>query len=127
MVAEAIQKKPIRAEYNDPKDFVSPPIKVLNKADIVGAKTGYYVIANVYSNKKYLDIFVESLKAQGLDPKKFYNRENGLHYVYLADYNVKQDAEMAYVSNLNGKYQEEKWIMSVENPTTTAQIMFEDE
>lgn len=127
MVAEAKQKNPIRAEYNDPKDFVSPPIKVLNKADIVGAKTGYYVIANVYSNKKYLDIFVESLKAQGLDPKKFYNRENGLHYVYLADYNVKQDAEMAYVSNLNGKYQEEKWIMSVENPTTTAQIMFEDE
>lgn len=127
IVAETKPVSNIRPEYNDPKDFVSPPIKVLNKADIIGAKTGYYVIANVYSNKKYLELFVESLKSQGLNPKKFYNRENGLHYVYLADYEVKHEAEMAYVSHLDGKYAEEKWIMSVENPTTTAQIMFEDE
>ncbi|WP_276390965.1 PorP/SprF family type IX secretion system membrane protein [Eudoraea chungangensis] len=127
IVAETKPVRSIRPEYNDPKDFVTPPIKILNQADIVGAKTGYYVIANVYSNKKYLEIFVESLKTQGLNPKKFYNRENGLHYVYLADYEVKQEAEMAYVSHLDGKYAEEKWIMSVENPTTTAQIMFEDE
>lgn len=99
-------------------NFKELPIKMLKQSDIVGAQSGYYVIANVYKSKKYLNAFMESLKEKGLDPKKFYNKENGLHYVYLADYNYKDDAKTAYVSNLNGKYQDEKWIMEVANNST---------
>ena len=61
---------------------------------------------------------MSSLKKQGLDAKKFYNKENGLYYVYLADYNYKKDATTAYVSDLNGKYEDEKWIMEVADNST---------
>lgn len=95
-----------------------PPIKKLNQQDIVGAHSGYYVIANVYSNKKYLNAFVKDLKSKGLHPKQFYNTENGLHYVYLADYEYKDQAKEAYVSNLDGTYGGDKWIMEVANTST---------
>jgi type IX secretion system PorP/SprF family membrane protein len=98
--------------------FKELPIKMLNQSDIVGAKSGYYVIANVYKSKKYLNAFMTDLKEKGLSAKKFYNKENGLYYVYLADYNYKKDAQTAYVSNLDGKYQDEKWIMEVANNST---------
>ncbi|QCX00125.1 type IX secretion system membrane protein PorP/SprF [Aggregatimonas sangjinii] len=95
------------------KDFKEIPTKVLNGSDIIGVGSGYYMIANVYKSKKYKDAFMKDLKEKGLDPKEFYNKENGLHYVYLADYNYKGDAKTDYVTNLNGKYQDEKWIMEV--------------
>lgn len=108
------------------RDFKEIPIKQLNQANIVGANSGYYVIANVFKNKKYLNAFVIDLKKKGLDPKEFYNKENGLHYVYLADYNYKQDAKDAHVSNLNGKYSKEKWIMEVANNSTIVHNTYED-
>lgn len=111
---------------HETKEYVKLPIKVLGQEDIIGVKSGYYVIANVYKTKKYLKAFVHTLKEQGLDAKQFYNKENGLYYVYLADYNYKRDAETAYVSNLNGKYNDEKWIMQVDHNTATAANIYED-
>ncbi|WP_425237207.1 PorP/SprF family type IX secretion system membrane protein [Ulvibacterium sp.] len=115
-------KNKITRNYNDPiavlentkrKDFEELPIKVLDQSDVVGVKSGYYVIANVYKNKKYLNAFMKRLKDQGLDARHFYNKENELHYVYLADFNFKDEARTAFVSDLDGKYQDEKWIMEV--------------
>ena len=111
-------------KYSNFKDL--PPVKRLNQADIVGAESGYYVIANVYKNKKYLNSFMNSLKAKGLNAKTFYNKENGLNYVYLADYDYKGDAQTAYVSNLDGKYQDEKWIMEVANNSTIVLNSYEN-
>lgn len=105
--------------------FDDAPIKAQNRSDVLGVKSGYYMIANVFKNKTYLNTFMENLKEQGLKAKKFYNKENGLYYVYLADFNSKSDAQMAYVSNLEGAYEEEKWIMEVYNPVATADITFE--
>ncbi|MDP5229650.1 MAG: PorP/SprF family type IX secretion system membrane protein [Cellulophaga sp.] len=101
-------------------------IEVLNQSDIIGVKSGYYVIANVYKTEKYLKAFMDQLKNKGLNAKQFYNKENGLYYVYLADFDIKQDAETAYVSNLNGKYNDEKWIMQVDNVTATAANLYEE-
>jgi len=115
--ADEIQKR---------RDFKELPIRQLDQANIVGANSGYYVIANVYSNKKYLNAFVKDLKEKGLKPKQFYNKENGLHYVYLADYNQKGEAKTAYASNLNGKYQKEKWIMEVANHSTIVHNSYND-
>ncbi|WP_149275662.1 PorP/SprF family type IX secretion system membrane protein [Pareuzebyella sediminis] len=103
------------------------PIKVLNQSDIVGVKSGYYVIANVFKTKKYLDAFMTSLEKQGLKAKQFFNKENGLHYVYLADFNYKEDAKTAYVSNLNGRYRDEKWIMQVDDTSAIVSNMYEDQ
>ncbi len=115
--------------FEDPrnKEYEKLPIKMLGDADMVGVKSGYYVIANVYKNKKYLIAFMESLKKKGLNAKEFYNKENGLHYVYLADYDYKEEAKTAFVSNLNGKYNDEKWIMQVDRSTATASNVYEDD
>lgn len=105
--------------------FLKLPLKVINQSEESGVEAGYYVIANVYKTKKYLDAFMKNLKEQGVQAKQFYNKENGLYYVYLADYNYIKDAESAYATNLDGKYQDEKWILkvdkiSVARPSTTA-------
>ncbi|MGB3151212.1 MAG: PorP/SprF family type IX secretion system membrane protein [Maribacter sp.] len=115
--------------FEDPrnKQFEELPIKMLGEADMIGVKSGYYVIANVYKNKRYLNAFMDTLKKKGLNAKQFYNKENGLHYVYLADYDYKEEAKTAFVSNLNGKYNDEKWIMQVDRSTATASNTYEDE
>ncbi len=109
------------------KNYGKMPIKVLGDAADIGVKSGYYVIANVYSNTKYLKAFMDELKRKGIAAKQFYNKGNGLHYVYLADYDYKSDAETAFVSHLNGKYHEDKWIMQVDDTTATASNSFEEE
>ena len=113
-------------EVANREDDVKLPIKVLNRSDIAGVEPGYYLIANVYKNKRYLKAFVNDLTKQGLNAKQFYNRENGLYYVYLADFKMKEDAKTAVVSNLSGKYSDEKWIMQVSDPVATAEIKFDD-
>ena len=108
-------------------DFKDLPIKMLGESDVIGMNSGYYVIANVYSQTKYMNAFMKELKDKGLDPKQFYNKENGLYYVYLADYDYKNDAQMAASTDLNGKYNQEKWIMQVNETTATASNTFEDD
>ncbi len=105
--------------------FDDAPIKAKNRSDVIGVKSGYYMIANVFKNKNYLKTFIKHLGEKGLEAKQFYNKENGLFYVYLADFNSKSDAQMAYVSDLEGAYEEDKWIMEVYNPVATADITFE--
>jgi len=124
--SNASTKKTYAINNDHNKVYEKLPIKVLNQSDIIGVKSGYYVIANVYKTKKYLNAFINSLTEKGLNPRQFYNKENGLYYVYLADFDIKQDAETAYVSNLNGKYQDEKWIMQVDNLSATAANIYQD-
>ncbi len=108
------------------KDFRELPIKAKNRSDIVGVSSGYYLIANVYKNKEYLNAFMKSLQKKGLNARQFYNSENGLYYVYLADFNNKSSAKDAYASNLQGQYRDEKWIMEVYNPVATAEVRYEE-
>lgn len=108
-------------------NFKELPVKMLVDSDVIDMNSGYYVIANVYSQTKYMNAFMKDLREKGLDPKQFYNKENGLYYVYLADYDYKNDAQMAASTNLNGKYNQEKWIMQVNETTATASNTFEDD
>lgn len=120
---EKVKKDTNKERFRDINEL---PIKILNSSNIVGVESGYYVIANVFKNKKNLNAFIKNLKEKGLNPKHFHNKENGLSYVYLADYNYKGDAKMAYASNLNGKYQEEKWIMEVANNSAIVHNTYND-
>ena len=108
-------------------NFKELPVKMLGDSDVIGMNSGYYVIANVYSNTKYLKAFMKDLTEKGLNPKQFYNKENGLYYVYLADYDYKNDAQLAASTDLGGKYEQEKWIMQVNETTATASNTFEDD
>jgi len=123
-----IQKKTIyRINNAASKEYVKLPIRHKQYSDIAGVKSGYYLIANVYQNKENVDSFIYELKQKGIGAKQFFNKENGLYYVYLADYNKRNDAEMAYTSDLDGKYEKDKWIMQVFNNTVTAENLYEDE
>ena len=127
VLGEVIARPAVTANAADSmKDGAKLPIKHMKSSALVGANSGYYVIANVYKSRKYLDAFMKDLKQKGLDAKYFYNKENGLHYVYLADYNYKEDAKLAYVSDLDGKYNAEKWIMQVDNASSIVENYYED-
>ena len=129
VLGEIISKPAVtqNADADDMKDGVKLPFKTMKQSDLVGVKSGYYVIANVFKSRKYLDAFMGDLKQKGLDAGYFYNKENGLHYVYLADYNYKSDAKTAYVSNMNGRYNAEKWIMQVDNASAIVDNFYEDQ
>ncbi len=129
VLGEIISKPAVteNADADNMKDGVKLPFKTMKQSDLVGVKSGYYVIANVFKSRKYLDAFMGDLKKKGLDAGYFYNKENGLHYVYLADYNYKSDAKTAYVSNMNGKYNADKWIMQVDNASSIVDNFYEDQ
>ena len=121
----AQQKENENAKKIRHQRFKEIPMKMLSQSNIVGAQSGYYVIANVYKNKKYLNSFMNDLKSKGLNAKNFYNKENGLHYVYLADYDYKNDAKNAIYSNLDGSYKDEKWVMEVVNTSSIVHNSYE--
>ena len=109
------------------EEFNEIPIKAKNRSDAIGVNSGFYLIANVFKNKSNVRSFIKDLSNKGLEARQFYNKENGLHYVYLADFNTKDDADVAVISDLDGSYKDDKWIMEVYNTTQTADIGFEME
>lgn len=84
--------------------------------DLEGVGQGHYIVANVFKNETYLKNFMKELKSKGLQAQYFRNPDNGLNYVYLAKYEENEMAYAAYQSKMKGKYQDEIWIMHVENP-----------
>ncbi|MEP2059964.1 MAG: PorP/SprF family type IX secretion system membrane protein [Maribacter litoralis] len=74
---------------------------------------GYYLIANVFGTKKYLDAFLADMKKRGIDAKSFFRDKNKYNYVYLAKYDFIKDARKARDSKLNGKYTDKIWIFRV--------------
>jgi len=74
---------------------------------------GYYLIANVFGTKKYLDAFLADMKKIGIDAKSFFREKNKYNYVYLAKYNFIKDARQARDSKLEGKYTDKIWIFRV--------------
>jgi len=121
-IAAAQQEKTLKSREDRFKDFNEIPIRAKNRSEAIGVNSGFYLIANVFKNKSNLKSFMQDLSKKGLEARQFYNKENGLHYVYLADFNSKDDADIAVVSDLGGAYTEDKWIMEVYNTAQTADI-----
>ncbi|MDF4222096.1 PorP/SprF family type IX secretion system membrane protein [Maribacter sp. M208] len=74
---------------------------------------GYYLIANVFGTKKYLDAFILDMQKRGINAKSFFRQKNKYNYVYLAKYNFIKEAREARDSKLNGKYTDKLWIFRV--------------
>ena len=74
---------------------------------------GYYLIANVFGTKKYLDAFLADMQKKGINAKSFFRQKNKYNYVYLAKYNFIKDAREARDSKLGGKYTDKIWIFRV--------------
>ncbi len=74
---------------------------------------GYYLIANVFGTKKYLELFMKDMKKKGLTPAYFYRSQNRFNYVYLGKYNTINEARTARDGKLKGKYTSKTWIFRV--------------
>ncbi|WP_350285580.1 PorP/SprF family type IX secretion system membrane protein [uncultured Croceitalea sp.] len=78
-----------------------------------GLEPGFYLIANVFGTKRYLDNFMKTLRAKGLRPQSFLRSLNNYNYVYLERYNTIEAARAARDSKFNGKYSDALWIFRV--------------
>ncbi|NAS31594.1 type IX secretion system membrane protein PorP/SprF [Flavobacteriaceae bacterium R38] len=108
---------------NNSEDFAlaakANNIKQKTVRNLKNVNSGYYLIANVYSEKTngrlYRDKFVNKLQKDGIDANYFLNTRNNLNYVYLERFDNWQDAIAAYKSDLGNRYHGEMWIMNVDN------------
>ena len=94
-----------------PSANTNPRYKAVER--IEGVEYGFYLVVNVFSQKKYFDLFMRLLSNQGLSPKSFYNNENNYYYVYLRKYDKLSDIERDRRTQYNGKYKGETWILWV--------------
>lgn len=100
------------------KSTVQERVKSRKFNDLPNVTDGYYVVANVYKGGQYMDKFLNSLEAKGINADYIDNPNNGLKYVYLKRYETFEEAVAAHDSNFNGAYEGKTWIMNVENRYT---------
>ncbi len=80
-----------------------------------GVEDGYYVIMGVFNEGKNLKRAVKKLKKKDFDAGAILNPENNLNYVYLQHFPFGLEAVDAVVSQFDGEYNDDVWILSVEN------------
>lgn len=95
------------------KDNVTANAPNTKSYKIDGLGSGYYIIANVFSNPKNANRFVRLLNSQGLNASYFINPENNYRYVYLKKHGSWNNALISYYSKLNDMYDDKMWIMRV--------------
>lgn len=82
---------------------------------IPNQKSGYYVVANVFSDPYFAEEFIKTLKSQGFEADCFVNLENSFRYVYITKSANKQDAVSQYLALAETKQQVKTWVLSVNN------------
>ncbi len=82
-------------------------------------ENGYYIVSGVFSEGKNGNRAVKKLKRKGFAESGYItNPDNRLNYVYLAYYPFGLEAVDACVSNLDGTYADDVWILEVEHSET---------
>lgn len=104
-----LEKEKEEAEKNhwriEPIESPSVPIEMV--------KSGYYIVAGVFAVPSNATRFVSTLQNKECDANFFYNPTNKYRYVFLAHSTDFEEASKIYHSDVNGKYKDELWIMSV--------------
>jgi type IX secretion system PorP/SprF family membrane protein len=95
------------------KDRVTSNTPSTQAFKINGVDSGYYIIANVFSNPNNANRFVKMLNAQGLNASYFINPKNNYRYVYLKKHGSWNNALVSYYSKINRAYDQKMWIMKV--------------
>jgi hypothetical protein len=88
---------------------------------IANIKSGYFVVANVYSDSYFATKFMADLKKQGIKADSFINPDNNLQYVYISKTDNQQVAVDTQMANDGLAYAGETWILSVNNINDTIQ------
>lgn len=85
--------------------------RTMNNLD--GVSDGYYAIVGVYSEGKNLKKVIKKLKRKGFEANSITNSENGLNYVYIQYFPFGLEAIDAYLSEFDGRYTDDVWILEV--------------
>ncbi len=80
---------------------------------IDGVASGYHIIANTFSKKKYRNRFVSAMKKKGLPAYHFKSPDENYSYVSIKHHENWSDAVADYDSDLDGKYTDDVWILIV--------------
>lgn len=92
---------------------------VYTNYDIEGIEKGYYLIVNVFAKQSNQINFVKYLNNKGFKASFFYNPQKKYYYVYIESSNNISEIEALRNSKINNKYQEDMWILAVNNPLST--------
>lgn len=98
-------------------------LEAANKNDVAfrtmnnleGVADGYYAIVGVFSEGKNLKKVIKKLKRKGFEANSIANSENGLNYVYIQYFPFGLEAIDAYLSQFDGRYTDDVWILEVED------------
>lgn len=114
-LAEAARKKVETLKTAQKREVVTPQKGEIYEEAIneEGLEPGYYLIANVFSTKRYYEAFMKTLQDKGLNPGSFYRASRKYNYIYLGRYATIKEARQARDSKLNGKYPDKTWIFRV--------------
>jgi hypothetical protein len=97
-----------------------------NKSIVITPEVkGYYIIANVFSKQSNADRFIVSLKKKGIKAKYFINPANNYKYVYIIKEENLEVASNLHDSKINGQYNGDLWIMTVNKQEDSA-LVFEE-
>ncbi len=91
--------------------------------NLTGVEDGYYIITGVFNEGKNLKRVVKKLKKKGFAADFIYNPENNLNYVYIQKFPFGLEAVDACVTDFDGAYQDDVWILNIENNTPTESKM----
>lgn len=91
------------------------PYRTLSNLNTV--KDGFYAIVGVFSEGKNLKRAVKKLKKKGFNAGSIMNPQNDMNYVYIQSFPFGLEAIDACVSNFDGAYEEDAWILEIANST----------
>ena len=115
-VADAYQTNMMVKSMTEKYEVTSVDKSVqIQSQSIPNQKSGYYVVANVFSDPYFAKEFIKTLKSQGVEADYFVNPENGFRYVYVTKSANEQDAVSQYLALADTKYQGKTWVLSVNN------------
>ena len=105
-----------KVENDDKQDVVKDKenkAEVRQVIEVPGMESGFYMVTNVFAIPENAEYELQKMREQGLNVNSFVNPKNLYIYIYLENHDTFEEAEKAYHSNLNGTYEKEVLIMSV--------------
>ncbi len=97
--------------FKEPKTQGRARVRRMKMMD--GLEEGYYLVANVFSQKAYADKFLDELENDNINAGYFINPETGYRHVYIHKGNDRAEAIKLYKNNLNGTYYNNKNIVHI--------------
>ena len=106
---------PVNETFSEAANKNDIPFRTMNNLE--GIADGYYAVVGVFSEGKNLKKIIKKLKRKGFEAGSISNPENNLNYVHIQYFPFGLEAIDAYLSDFDGRYSEDVWILEVENST----------